>query len=479
VILVNKGCFMVNFYTHNNLLNFLSVNEKESMIKKTLAQIDEIERNPCLNSDNCLDDLNNLLKELSRDEPPSEIEKILAEIDEINKNPGLDYDSRLAKLNERLVELTSEEPVLPKKVEKTTDASSTCDKVEMARAILKSGHFLESYETSQLWGFTVGEAQGSKELRQQARLYTIDYPDVLDPETLKAAKSANKTNYCFLKLKRIGQAFSLIKNIETPLGNFGYEGFSEDFTIPMLASSLIRAETELGGDGKFLFAGEVLNRSFSNEWAPKEKLQEAVETIRNISSDDVVSIASGYAWHETHVLLFKGHLIYINKGVGQKGGINIYFNPNAHKMTMIKLTHLSERQKYSKENYFSEDKLISEFGLEHVLTVNLKKQNSGNCTYVSTRGAIRALMAIFWQLNYHDYSREGWLQAFAAIHEDYKQFVYFDRGLILDDLRDDRDDYEYLSRRELFADILRKIERKQYIYKSEHFEMLKFSAKKV
>jgi hypothetical protein len=159
--------------------------------------------------------------------------------------------------------------------------------------------------------------------------------------------------------------------------------------------------------------------------------------------------------------------------VGQKGGINIYFNPNADKMTTSHLTRLSERQKYSKQNYFSEDRLIAEFGLEHVLMIPLGKQKAGNCTYVSSRGAIRTLMAIFYQMKHHDYTREGWLRAFNAIKEDYKKFVYFDRGLILDDLKEDADDLEYFSRGKLYADILQKIRGKEDRYKPEHLKMLK------
>jgi len=402
------------------------------------------------------------------------VDDVLSQIVTVNKIKGLNYEVRLAELNELLEQLLSEATV-PQKKEPVINHNGNFveyPNIELTRIILDSGHFLESYESSKCCGFTVSEAQGSKHLRQQARLFTLDNPDILSPEALKEAKDTNKTNYYFLKLKRIGHAFSLEKDIKTTEKKFGYEGFSEDFTIPMLSSSLFKAERELKGDGKFRFAGEKLNRSFSNEWAPKEKLEQALKTICDLSSDEVVSIATGYAWHETHVLFFKGHLFYINKGNGKKQGISVYWIPNAEKVTMDHLIRLSERQKYNSENYLSEDKLIKELNLEPISSVTLKTQKGGCCTYVSTRGAIRALMAIFYQLNNPNYSKPGWKFAFEKTKEDYKKFVQFDRDLLLDDLKGEADDYEYFSRTDVLVDIFNRIQKKQNKYQREHWKML-------
>jgi len=340
--------------------------------------------------------------------------------------------------------------------------------LNMTEVILKSGNFTQSFPGSMRNGFKVGEAQGSKNLRKNARLLTLDHPDALNPENLKEAKDSHPSNYRFLKLKRLGHAFSMEKNV----GEFGFEGFSEDFTLPMLSSSLFRAEAEIGGDGKFRFAGEALNRSFSNEWAPKEKLEEALKTIHNPSSNEVVSIASGYDWHQTHVLFFKGHLIYVNKGNFGKGGIMIYQIPNPKKVTLDMLQRLAKRQDYTSETFLSEDKLISTLLLKRVTSVPLKRQIVGNCTYVNTRSAARVLMAIYSQLKSPDLSINGWVNSFQKIRYDYKRFFYFDRGLVLEDLKDDKDDYEFFSRKDLFRDLRLRIRHPER-YNQNHMMILR------
>lgn len=346
--------------------------------------------------------------------------------------------------------------------------------------ILQSGNFKgEARGRRIIQGYNVREAQGSDELRKNARLLTLDNPDLLNPENLKKAKGANRINYLMIKLKRLGHAFSMERDVKGE-NKFGYEGFSEDFTIPMLASSLNKAEEKLGGDGKFRFTGAVLNRSLSQEWMPQEKIQESLKVIHNPTSDEIVSISSGYDWHGTHVLFFKGHLIYCNKGNYGKGGINIYRIPNPKEISEKNLRDLCERQKFENHDFPSEDKLIDALNLQHVLKVNLKGQAVGNCTYVSTRAGARAIMAIFALLKDFKGSDAAslsygvWSRAFNEIRNDYKRFFQFDREMLLDDLRDDvqthQDNYSsIISKETLFGDLLRKI---RYKCKPEHLNML-------
>jgi len=339
---------------------------------------------------------------------------------------------------------------------------SSC--IDRTRTILTSGDFKQDTAGSELYGLKVCEAQGSKELRQSARLLTLHEPEVLSPENLKLAQDANRTNYLFLKFKRLGHAFSM--RTETPFARekFSYEGFSEDFTIPMICCTLLR--------GNFQFASDILSRSFSNEWARAEDLEEALKTIHDPTSNKVVSIASGYDWHETHVFFFKGHLLYINKGSFNKKGINIYRIPDLSKVTLDHLSALSERQKYTRETYLSEDKLILELGLQHVHLVPLKNQKVGNCTYVSTKNAARALMAILTLLETPNPSSRDWVTAFNKIKSQYKEFVRLDRKILIDDLIDDlaqgEADFQYFSKTELFTDIFSRLK----TFDTELFEAL-------
>ena len=269
----------------------------------------------------------------------------------------------------------------------------------------------------------------------------------------------------------------MARDVFTGKEKFGYEGFSEDFTIPMIASSLLRAEKELGVDGKFRFAGEELNRSLSQEWMPENKIRESLEIIHNIQSDEIVSLSSGYDWHGTHVIFFKGHLLYCNKGAFGKGGINVYKIPDPKKVTKQHLINLIQRQKFSNMNFLSEEKLISELKLQHVIKIRLKDQRVGNCTYVNTRAGARALMAIHSILMFQKpLSYAVWRDAFDDTREDYKKFFQLDRDMLLEDLLGDVRKHEdnfspILTKDTLFGDLLRRI--KPGRCKKEHVEMLK------
>ena len=331
-----------------------------------------------------------------------------------------------------------------------------------AAEILRSGDFKdEGVGHREKTGiFHIDEVQGSKNLRNAARRLSVTDPHIMSPQNLKSVKQENILNYIMIKLKRLGHALSLSHELIKGTDKFSFEGFSEDFTIPQLSSAFLNAEENLKGNGMFRFAGEKLNRSLSNEWCPDNEIEKALNTIHNPESDEIVPIASGFDWHGTFILFFRGHLIHINRGYPSGGGINIYKMPNPKMVTKHLLLSLVQRQNINSAtylNHFSEDALIRNLHLQKIKNIPLKDQKTGNCTYVNVRNGARALMAIFTLLNdktiKNNLSDVDWAKAFDTITPHYKNFVKFDRSLILDDLFDDvkaGEDFVFFSAQELY-----------------------------
>ncbi len=319
-----------------------------------------------------------------------------------------------------------------------------------ARKILSAGAFepmQEDFSESLDSGVTICQAQGTPSIRRAALLGFQRIPFALSPESLRFASDGLEKNFRILQLKRLGHALNLAPEVVlTENTKFLLRGFSESFTIPMITSSVLEYANQEGSllnpdDAAWISA--LMQGAASND-CYRHKIPRMIgKEVKNPECKEVFAISSGYNWHVTHLFFFRGYLIYCNRGYGCGGqpGIAVYRIRNRHKVTWTLLSNLIQRHIIRKDVWdqkYSLSALINTLNLEFVYHLKQKEQVVGNCTYVSTKSAVRAALALKWivkETGDADPAADSsfWERAFSETKESYKGWNFFDKNLVIKD----------------------------------------------
>lgn len=165
----------------------------------------------------------------------------------------------------------------------------------------------------------MGCVQGSEEMRRKVCNLS---PLIFTPSSLIRYKAVNPQLYQAFMLKRLGHAFSL-RNAQLREGvlKMKFEGFSEAFSIPMLASSLkvmkpqeFLSQTDLDWIFEKLKLAHIADRMETTHY---ESLSRA---LQEPNYADAKACGSGYDCHFNGWCVYGDYLIFLNKGKDSDSG---------------------------------------------------------------------------------------------------------------------------------------------------------------
>lgn len=279
------------------------------------------------------------------------------------------------------------------------------EKAKMTAQILSSEGFKKetsrdsNYELKS--GQTISEVQGTAAFCETTLQYVINTPSVLSPAYLRSMQEVNKILSLILRYKRFGHAFNLENMIKLPDGtNVNLEGFNETFVIPMLramfdAFASIRKDLVSGELANFV--EESLSKAVWHDNASDKKIDEIHKLIHDPSNTYPVIVSSGWIWHSTQVIFYRGFLYYCNCGAdcGANPGICVLKINNKEKVTPEFLKRIASRLAVKHSEYTSLEKIKKELDCDYINYMPMKQQKVGNCIYVNTKTAIFVLIQLW------------------------------------------------------------------------------------
>ncbi len=300
-------------------------------------------------------------------------------------------------------------------------------------------------------GFSICQEQGSPALRRAARLFAKDQPAFFRPSILRKIRRFHERNFRILQLKRLGHALNLDGLLSLSDGTHTqYNGFSEAFSIPMLASSVqeyaSRKESRISEKAGSWIAA-ILNNTSSSDLHTSGEGKELLDKMLDPNCPDPISISSGYDWHSTQLFIFRKHLIYCNRGAGSDPwpGVAVFRIPDIAKFTPGLIDALINRHSVGYHDWrqnLSLTSLTETLGLEFVYWHKQNSQKTGNCTYTSAKSGIRALLAIRFLIDKcggrpEVFSSLEWENAFNQTRAEYQDWNDFDKNLVILDALND------------------------------------------
>lgn len=356
----------------------------------------------------------------------------------------------LANGSRKIIEINLAKPVeeekQPLSAQESNSRLSSRVKEATTRILLTKGFVADVGDKRTMYGYK-GEIQGTAALRKVTAKETKQHLYALSLEALNSQKNVDFMQYLVFKLKRFGHACHLDGIVEMPnLTQINLEGFSEAFTIPMIASSFDQFDK---WDSYFdkkshQWVVENMNATTSSDYMSQEKIEEYVRQIQDKNFMGPLSIGAGYDWHATGAIFFGDYLVYCNCGAGSEGtpGIQLYYLPNRELVTAEVMKKLTKRQNVSQEESFDRQDIILKLKGQLIHHEALPAQTTGNCTYVNMQVTLFSLMAIKHLLNNYgndicclqaDRRAEIWRQAFKDTRPLFDAWVKFDQKMVLED----------------------------------------------
>jgi len=317
---------------------------------------------------------------------------------------------------------------------------------------------------------TVEEIQGTPELRLAARNEVKNHLHVLSPEALKDQSDCNFEQYLRFKIKRLTHIFDLTGRVHLPLTGteINLEGFCEDFTIPMIASSFAKFAESKDPAADWLKDGHSAQwiideflETVTNDMMYPGKVQEIVAEIQKPGFKGPRALGTGFDWHSTVDNFFRKFLFYGNRGAGGvkgKPGVHVYLLPDLLLVTDEVIETATMRQNVNYKNCFGPNAIEGELGGVPVYYQPMVVQGSGNCTERSAEAGLDIFMVIRVLLNFlgdSDITEQEIVdqkileQAFNLVKPTFNAWVKFDAN---DAVRDIVEDLEGMSKNPNLAD---------------------------
>jgi hypothetical protein len=244
---------------------------------------------------------------------------------------------------------------------------------------------------------TVGDVQGTLELRTTISRNALKNPDILSYSNRQKLKYSNPKLYRIIRNKLIGHIFNIGGRFPVDGTEYLFEGFSEDIVIPCLWSYLKRyfqSELSCGfseQDKKWIL--DQYQMTLSHHRMGDTNFSDAANKIRDPDPENPVLILGGYDWHGVAYA-------FINN-------VRLYWNGHNHFMQIDNLEEgidentikdLIQRHNISwplfntlMQTLFSREATPSDF--------YKMRQKTGNCIYKASNGLIQILLGLRHSLN--------------------------------------------------------------------------------
>lgn len=312
------------------------------------------------------------------------------------------------------------------------------DKEDLLLEILNSKGFCKEGVDRPYEGknYNYGEVQGSLSLRTAAAKVAQNQPSMMDPSELRKLQELDEKLFRILQFKRIGHAFALKGDIALPEGEVALVGFSETYTIPMIAASFKQfIETQDLSDWTDEDTSQIMavfrNMLFEETMTPEE-LTAKVELINKKDKENMAAFAMGYLWHVTVGAFVDDFFICANRGNGALAyGVEIFKAPSSPVYTSNDIAQLTNRHTLIDGETLSIYNHFQTRGWQRLEPLKMSSQKVGNCGYTSAKGLLRSLLS--WR--YYCKSKDAAHPlAFAEKTKAlYKAWSQFDRELVLKD----------------------------------------------
>ncbi|KAF3361454.1 hypothetical protein PHSC3_002017 [Chlamydiales bacterium STE3] len=308
---------------------------------------------------------------------------------------------------------------------------------------------------------TVEEIQGTSELRRMVRFASSHFVNVLDGNSLRTSQFFTSEQCLIFKIKRVSHVFDLKGRIDLPSGkSLNLEGFCEDFTIPMVASSFSKffeisckaapslIPQWLTSEGATWIQRHLLG-VLTSDITTDDSLQRTAEILQNPSFSGLVAFGSGFDWHST-ITGFVGNLAFIcNRGQHCKiSGIAFYGLNERAVITDTAIRDICKRQNVQDKDLFGHNAMINELGAKHLFNQKMSMQKVGNCTYRSVEAFLMTLLALQYLRHQSDARAFNKLDgniminAFNCVQETFTHWINHDRKDVLDGLQAEREEQE-------------------------------------
>ncbi len=293
----------------------------------------------------------------------------------------------------------------------------------------------------------VGEVQGTQEMR---RLVCNLSPLIFSPSSLIQHKMINPNLYNAFLIKRIGHAFGLPKTEKQRTDSLiCFEGFSEAFAMPMLASTIKVMQPKLLSQIDLDWIFDKLTTAHIGDRMSAQDYDKLSAELQVPNYTDAKVCGCGFDWHFPSWCVYGDYLFYCNRGYDSLSSCEIAVyrmdEKDRSKMTPETLKKIIDRYLSNDANYFTQQEMETTFNLHKIYGLPLKQQKAGNCTYASSKAIIFVLMAIRYLMNRYSENLPNewisWKEAFIHLKPAYKDFTELDRIVVATHLIQEVDEF--------------------------------------
>ncbi|MBA2369242.1 MAG: hypothetical protein H0V82_09500 [Candidatus Protochlamydia sp.] len=300
-----------------------------------------------------------------------------------------------------------------------------------------------------------GEVQGNKNLRRTAAKITRKNVHALSLQALNSHRSNNFELNLIFKIKRFGHVNHLRGEVNLPSQKkVKLEGFSEAFTIPMLASSydLFGIENSSFDQAGHQWIVNQMNQITTSDYIKEKHILSFSDEIASSNLLGPIGIGSGHVWHSVADFYFaKNFYIHCNRGEGcrMQPGITVYYLPNPELLTPEIIKQRARRQEAEKNQQMTIEEMVEKVGGIQIYYEPMSYQEVGNCTYTSMQAALFFLMAARRLLDFVGedletlstcLNAESWSEAFKLVQPEFKKWMDFDEKMINEDFIHDAEE---------------------------------------
>ncbi len=300
----------------------------------------------------------------------------------------------------------------------------------------------------------IGPMQGHRKFRAKVGKVTEKNIDALSPKALRENRHINPQLSLYLTAKRVGHALSLRGEIILEDTAVNLEGFSEVYTLPMIADSFeqfAEASPDLVSKDMKKWVLEHFINSTRCDAINDQQIVDKVKELNDPNFKGPLCASTGYDWHGTFLIFFRNFVFAANRGAdpyelkveGENiqnlggSGVSIFKSEKSFNLSLETAIKIFKRMAVNRNNYAKLNDIQKELDLHFLDLKRSKNQSVGNCTYVNTKLAILVLLALYSLRNSEKITTPDLDEAFEKAKEIYKEWVKFERNYVVKDVIDE------------------------------------------
>lgn len=328
------------------------------------------------------------------------------------------------------------------------------EKITNPTAALLNNEYGFSYSPNEPNGHpsygSIGAIQGHEKFRAEVAKITKQDTHALSPKAIRENREINPELSLKLTAKRLGHALSLNGQVFLEDGDsVNFEGFSETFTLPMLADSFEKFSQEnphLVSQDMAKWVLEHFTNVTRSDAITDQEIANYREQLKNKNFEGPLCVSTGHDWHLINLIFYRHFVFSMNRGgdpfelqfegenLGKLDGINIFTADKAFDLSAPTAAKIFKRMSVQRHQSAKTNVIQKELDLQFFDVKHSKSQKVGNCTYVNTKLVILTLLALYSLKDNEKIITPDLDRAFNEANKIYKEWVKFDRNYVVKDL---------------------------------------------